>query len=368
MRAALIYVFVIVALWLSIVWKKRDIEQRFSSFALGQADKTLHRVGNPIYPKLVEVAQQYGVDVSFMKNPIHNRNNNLFESEVFTKPPKYYDILIFGDSALVWSFSPQIVAQASGKRVAFIGCESAYANKGMIRFAERVTKTYLKDGGITVFLFAWWTWGMDPNGHQVVAQLEELVQSARSNRIRQPLELALNSMFGLPRLAVYDELLQPRLAPAAYELAHKEVFGRGCTFLSWGIGTNAFLLYCNKNSGVYSAKDPHSRDVADSIVSDCSNYEKNAAVTENMREFVVSQLPHKVLALPFSESPLTTLSCEAQKVADNIILLDLPKIARDKYRVKTLDFEMANHLANTSPIVGSVILGRELGERARSFR
>lgn len=365
MRAALIYVFIVLALWLSVVWKKREIEQRFSSFALGQADKTLHRVGNPLYPKMVEVAQQYDVDVSFMKNPTHIRNNDLFQSEVFTKPPKYYDVIVFGDSALIWSFSPQIVAQASGKRVAFIGCESAYANKGMIRFAERVSKTYLKDDGLVVFLFAWWTWGLDPDAKQVVPQLEQLVESAKSNKIRQPLELAFNSMLGLPRLPIYDELIRPRLAPVAYDEAHKQQYGRGCTFLSWGIGTNAFLLYCDKNSGVDSAKDAHVRDVAHTIVSDCSSYEKNNAVTVNMHEFIVSDIRHKVLALPFTEEPLKTLSCEAQKIAANVMLLDLPKVAVEKYGVKTLEFEMANHLANTSPIIGSVIFGKELRERAR---
>ncbi len=368
MRAAIIYVSAVLAIWLTVTWKKRDIEQRFSGFALGRADKTLHRVGNPLYPKMVEVARPYGFDVSFMQNPIHQRSNNLFDSEVFTKPPKYYDVIIFGDSALVWSFSPQIVAQASGKRVAFIGCESAYANKGMIRFAERISRTYLKDDGLAVFLFAWWTWGLDPDGKQVVPQLDELVQSAKSDSIRQPLELALNSMLGLPRLAVYDELIQPRFAPAAYDTAHREMYGRGCTFLSWGIGKNAFLLSCDKNSGVNSAKDAHVRNVADAIVSDCSNYEKNNLVTENMRALIISDIRHKVLALPFSEEPLKTLSCEAQKIRDNLILLDLPKLAVEKYGVKTLEFEMANHLANTSPIIGSMILGKELGEKARSLQ
>lgn len=365
MRAAITYVLVVVALWLAVVWKKHDIEQRFSTFALGQADQRLHRVGNPEYPKLVEVAAKYGVDVSIMKNPVYARTTELADSDVFTKPPKYYDILFFGDSSLIWGFSPQLIAQITGKRVGFIGCESAYPNKGMVRLAEQLTKTYLKDDGLVVFLFSYWTWGTDPDARQVVPGLADLVETAKSNKLRQPLELALNSILRLPRLTVYQDLIEPRVSPATYLQVKKDTYGRGCQFMSWGIGTNAFLLYCDKNSGFDSPKDAHVREVANTIIKDCASSSANPPMAFNMRELVLSPMRHKVLVLPFSEWPLTTLVCEARKIADKIPVLDLPKVAVEKYGVKTLEFEQATHLANTGPIIGSVVLGRELREMMR---
>lgn len=362
MRAAITYVLVVVALWLAVVWKKRDIAQGFATVALGQADKKLHRVGNPGYRELSEVAARYGLDVSLMKNPVYAHTNELVDSDVFTKPPKYYDILLFGDSSLIWSFSPQLIEQITGKHVAFIGCESAYPNKGMVRLAERITKTYLKKDGVVVFLFSWWTWSVGPDAKQVVPGLADLVETAKSNQIRQPLELALNSMLGLPRLNVYKDLIEPRVSPNSYLKEQKQTYGRGCSFMSWGIGTNSVLLYCKKNSDFDGARDPDVRDASAGVVKDCTSYSANANTGTNIREFVQSSMRHKVIALPFSEWPLVSLVCEAKKNADKVTVLDLPQLASEKYGITKLEFDEATHLANTGSIYGSVVLARELRE------
>jgi hypothetical protein len=66
----------------------------------------------------------------FMRQPI--------SFSALPKLPGYYDVIIFGDSSLVWSFSPQIVAQVSGKKVAFLGYEAALPNKTFMPFAEQI--------------------------------------------------------------------------------------------------------------------------------------------------------------------------------------------------------------------------------------
>ena len=365
MRAAITYVLVVVALWLAVVWNKRAIEQGFATFALGQADKALHRVGNPGYPKLAEVAARYGLDVSAMKNPVYARTTELADSDVFSKPPRYYDILIFGDSSLIWSFSPRLLEQITGKHVAFIGCESAYPNRGMVRLAERITKTYLKKDGLVVFLFAWRTWLEDPDAKQVVPGLAELVESTKTSPIRQPLALALDSN---PRAAAAHRLqgsIEPRASPAAALKEKKDTYGRGCSFMSWGIGTNAFVLYCKQNGEFDAAKDAHVREVASAVVNDCTGYQPNPNTEANLRELAQSPMRHKVVAMPFSEWPLPALVCEARKHADQLTVLDLPKLAVDKYGITTLEFEQATHLANTGPVLASVVLGRELRDLLR---
>jgi hypothetical protein len=359
MTRAIAYVVAILSLWLAVLWQKPRIQSSFSQFALARSDRELHKVGNPLYPEMVKEAARWGLDVSFMKNPIHTRAAQLSESDLFTRLPGHYDVLVFGDSSLTWSFSPQLISQASGKQVAFFAAEGMLPDKGLIHLAERLARTYLRRDGTVVFLFAPWTWGMAPDGDQLADQIQQMVRTAASGAIREPIDLALDSIFGLPRLAVYGELVEPRFAPGRYAWAHRDLAGRGCTFYSWGAGTNAFMLYCSRGVDTFGAKDAHPGDLAASVPRDCASFEANGNVAANLRELVVAELPNKILALPFIDHPESTLRCEADKVKLNLRVLDLPRAAA-KYGVTSLAFEMETHLANTASITASAILGREL--------
>src|SRR5579862_7370740 len=113
MKRLWILVTALFAAWLGVVLFKAEIEARFSSWTVRRTNYASGRSENPLYPKMSAVAARYGLDVSFIKDARRIRAYDLSSSEIFSKPPRYYDAIIFGDSSLVWSFSPQLVAQLS---------------------------------------------------------------------------------------------------------------------------------------------------------------------------------------------------------------------------------------------------------------
>jgi hypothetical protein len=338
-------------MWFAVVGGRSRIEAYFSGLSMWRANRALNHVGNTLYPEMVEVAERYGVDVSFMKNPISTRRCNLYDSEIFKHRPGYYDVIVFGDSSLTWSFSPQVMEQVLGKRVGFFGIESAQPLASMVTLAEQITKTYLKRDGTVVFLFAAWTWWISSEHPQWVHEIDDMAKSAQSDSSRSRFERTVNAVLGLPKLQAYFEFLEPYVAPLRYRRAHAQMFGRGCTFFSWGLGSNAFLLVCPQTDRA---------DVTAAIPTNCASYTTNPYIIENLDRLSKANFPNTVVALPFVDHVMAPeFYCETYKPRGKLRVIDLPKVA-GRYGVTSLEFEQETHLANTSTIDASVVLARAL--------
>lgn len=359
MKRPALLISLLVAAWLGVVLHKAEIEARFSSWALLRANRASRHANNPLYDEMRDTAAQYGLDVSFIKQATRNREIDLSSVEIFSRRPGYYDVVVFGDSSLIWSFSPQLVAQASGKRVAFLGYESALPNKGFVPFAEQICDVYLKKGGTAVFLFDFWH--VDPSEPQRTGDMQKMTRPSEASVARQELERAADAILGLPHLAVYGDAVEPFFAPERYKKEHFGAQGMGCAFYSWGARSDAVFLHCRRDNGEASPAGAHTVNIANTIVKSCSGV-GNANTLLNLTALAHSKISNVVIAIPFSDGARADLFCEAQKLQDQLRILDLPRLAVEKYNVNQLEIQGATHLANTASIPASAVLGRALAD------
>jgi hypothetical protein len=360
MKRATIFIAVQLALWLSVVAFKAEIAQHFWAWTAHRANQANGWSDNPLYQDMQKLASHYGLDVSFIRQAAKQRYVLPESAEIFTKPPGYYDVIIFGDSSLVWSFSPQIVAQVSGKKVAFLGYEGALPNKTFLPFATQICDVYLKRNGLALFLFDYWF--VDPNAAQY-EEAQRLVQVGTGSLWRQTFERAANAIFSLPRLALYSEAIEPFFAPCVYRSKHKGAANGGCAVYSWGVRAQALFMHCAADNGEEAPQLATTINLADTIVRGCDGV-ADPAIRANLENVAGMAVQNKVIVVPFHASARSGLVCEARRFKERLKVMNLPELAVERYGVTTLEFQhyACSHLANASSIPSSYVLGEVLKE------
>jgi hypothetical protein len=192
--------------------------------------------------------------------------------------------------------------------------------------------------------------------------MAQMVADAQEASLRTPLERALDSIFRLPQLELYAELVEPWAAAARHRQRHAGAQGMGCSFYSWGRHKGAVFLHCAHGSGEPDAKNAHTTALRPTLVDNCTGQAADPHTAANLRALADAKIEGKKLVFPFIDRAQPALVCEAQKLGAALSIIDLPRLAVDSALVESLAFESATHLANTSSIAASVVLGRAIAD------
>jgi hypothetical protein len=128
-------------------------------FTIGSEPATLQaaqglKAVNPLYATFLAIGDREGIDVSFAREVVSERNGPTIEHPLFSMPERSVDVLIFGDSTAAWGIIPQIVEGASGLRVAMFAEAGLPLNEAQCPFYRAVIERYLAPDGRVLFFFA----------------------------------------------------------------------------------------------------------------------------------------------------------------------------------------------------------------------
>ncbi|OGB26495.1 MAG: hypothetical protein A3I66_21440 [Burkholderiales bacterium RIFCSPLOWO2_02_FULL_57_36] len=338
-------------------------------------------VENPIYGELESRAKPLGLDVSFAKH-VQSGRFDAQDNKAFTEVPEGgWDVIIFGDSALAWSFSARLVEQVSGKRVAFVAQTSAIANKGMFDLSQKVADRYLKSGGTIVYLFSSGHWQKESSLQQPTKDMQSLIEWAkpRSNdvSIATGIDLIRDASFHvdralkLPDVAFNSQYIQPRLSPETTENNKRKAFGRGCVEFQWEKRGGSIFYICDsvKYPGP-GAKDAQRATLmtGDEPCRTNPNAKPTiASIEKNISELASITGVKKIIAVPFSidASAMWMFRCLRPEVLLNagVTILDLPKQSKLIFGDIEYEFEGGPHVANSSAVLTSYVLGASLARQ-----
>lgn len=131
---------------------------------------------NPHYREMSELAARHGVSLEHARTLRRGRSFDIRESPLFLLPDRSLDVLIVGDSTVVWGFSPLIVSRASGQRVGVFAYGQARPTRNFLRTVRSLARRYLTDEGLILLCFSSRDWSQPQNARQVDRNLQALTQ------------------------------------------------------------------------------------------------------------------------------------------------------------------------------------------------
>jgi len=315
-----------------------------------------------LHDKIAQLGKKYNLDLSFasklrLKSPVISEEEEFTYSEqaVFQGEKQAFDAIIFGDSTIYYCISPQIVDEITKKNIAFFAFPGAYPSKNYIKAAEDISKVYLKKEGRVFFMFADHHWALDPDGMQ---HRESMRIFARDNVSKDnssangsnKFPTVLNNLLRRPQVNLYHNVLYPVITSLKHKtwLSEVRADNAACALYSWpqkGKRPPHLLTHCTKAEKINLKADLYNKYKTRAI-------EESHNMEANIKIFVMSKLPNKVLLLPWRFS--AHFYSQAQKWLEQYEIINLPEIISSQYDCPNLEFD-GTHIVNESSIEGSII-------------
>jgi len=342
----IVFILVLVAIWASGVIMREKIEMLASKPKTAiQISQEELRIDGTFYERVFNMGKKYNLDLSFVNNMQRVVENTSETQTIFQNLSGDFDAIIFADSTFFWGISPQILEEITKKNIALVGFAGAFPSKNFIRAAESISKNHLKKHGRVFFMFAEDNWGQDPNGIQCSEVMrsfakEDIIEKSAADTKEQNLFVSMvNDTLKMPQVDLYSNILLPTVAPSSYRQLLLGV--QDYILYLWRKDMSNALVHCPKAVKI-NLKNKYNR----------KNFRNFSNVALNIKNFASSNLPNKVLILPWVFS--SCLDNEVQSWSSQYTIINLPEIMSLQYGCSTIDVK-TGHIANESAIEGSVV-------------